>query len=254
MNKDIIIKKRSLFDSVALLSVVLLVFQRLADTLGGAIADMGSYSGIDPGGLFMRVSVHHLVQMVLAIGAMTILAKRMGLDFGLGGGNRWKGVKYTLVFCGGMLGYTLLSHIIGWLSGNIQPAPYPLNATNVAGTLGFRLLLSGPGVELLYRALPITLLGCCAGMENKQIGIGRASLSHPTIIAAALFALAHIDVGVGPLDISFDGGQLLYAFGTGLLFGKVFERTGSIIYPAIMHSMGNVIAVGVGYIVQAIAM
>lgn len=252
MYKDIVIRRKSIFESVTLLSLVLLVFQRVASLAGGAVADLGDYSGPDPYGVFMWITVHHLVQFVAASLAVTLIARRTGLDFCLGGGNRWKGVKYTLMFCALMLGYALLSNGIGWLSGNIQPAPYPLSAANVAGTLGFQLLLSGPGEELLFRALPIVMLSACSELSNKQIGMGRASLSHPTIIAAVLFALAHIDISFGPFSISCSGFQLVYAFAQGLLYGKVFERTGSVIYPTIMHSMGNFIVVGVGYLAQAV--
>ena len=47
-----------------LLSAALFAFQTAASKLGGFIAGYFDYSGIDPDNCFMRISVHHIIQML----------------------------------------------------------------------------------------------------------------------------------------------------------------------------------------------
>ena len=62
-----------------------------------------------------------------------------------------------------------------------MPYEYELNIANVFGTLGFQLLLSGTSEEILFRALPITVLGALICKDNKR------SYAFEIVIATALF-------------------------------------------------------------------
>ena len=46
--------------------------------------------------------------------------------------------------------------------------------------------------------------------------------------------------------------QLLFCFALGIVDGKVYQKTNSVLYPMIMHSLTNVAVVGSGYILAVI--
>ena len=108
------------------------------------------------------------------------------------------------------------------------------------GTLGFQLLLSGTSEEILFRALPITVIGNLTNSKSKNVlGI---------LVASVLFSIAHIQWSLVPFTISFDLFQLVYAFILGIAYGVTYIKSKSIIYPMIMHGMSNFLMVGIGYI------
>ncbi len=57
---------------------------------------------------------------------------------------------YTAIFAG----VTLVSHILMYINNTLPAYDFPLNTSNVFGTLGFQLLLSGPAEEILFRSDP----------------------------------------------------------------------------------------------------
>lgn len=152
------------------------------------------------------------------------------------------------VFTAVMAAYVLISFSIGYAMGTIAPYAYPLNAENLCGTLGFQLLLSGPSEELLFRALPVTLLAGAMGKKERGRGI-----SAEVIIAALLFSIAHVNWSFYPAAVSFDWIQLVTALVLGLVYGVVYQRTRSILYPMLMHSISNVLMVGTGWLFAAFA-
>jgi uncharacterized protein len=141
--------------------------------------------------------------------------------------------------------YVVVSLIIVLATGAFQPFPYPLTARNVAGQLGFQLLLSGPSEELIFRAFAITMLGLYV-----KGGLFNGTLSYANILAALIFALAHVGITFAPLSLSYDPFQLVYASALGLAYGAAYEQSKSMVYPMMMHSLSNVIAVGVSVIVE----
>ena len=72
------------------------------------------------------------------------------------------------------------------------------------------------------------------------------------IIAALLFAIAHIKWALSPFVISVNYFQLFYAFILGVAYGVAYQRSGSIVYPALMHSVSNVLMVGIGYLLTVL--
>ena len=79
-----------------------------------------------------------------------------------------KGIKDTVLFCVAITVYYLAIYIAGSFTNTISTYDYELNPTNVIGTLGFQLLLSGPSEEILFRSLPITLLLSVLDPESKR--------------------------------------------------------------------------------------
>lgn len=150
-----------------------------------------------------------------------------------------------------MFGFTAITYAVRYFGNQIIQYDYPLNAKNVLGTLGFQLLLSGPSEEVLFRALPIGVLAFL-NESNKERRFTKLNISLEVIIAAVLFSIAHIKWTVSPFSISMNILQLIYCFVLGIADGKAYQESGSVIYPMMMHSISNVITVGLGYILTII--
>lgn len=230
---------------VFLAITLLLVIQIIAGKIGWAIANWFSYDSVDPNNIFARLSVHHLIQMLISLAIILITKTVIGVDFGFHLGNREMGTRYLLIFTGVIaviaLGYHILMEIIG------QPITYeyPLTTRNMLGYLGFQLFLSGPAEEILYRALTITLLVCVLGKKTTEKG----DVSLEVVLASLLFAAAHITYTLSPFSISeLNIYGLVYVFGMGILNGFVYQKSHSILYPMLMHSISNVLLVGTGYV------
>ena len=220
--------------------ILLFIIQTFASKIGGYIAKLFDYTIIDSDNTFMNISVHHIVQMLIALLVIFIIHKTRKLNFNLNPKFSKTGILYTAIFSFVILIYVLISYIIGYSNSAIAPYGYDLNAVNILGTLGFQLLLSGTSEEILFRALPITVIGNLTNSKSKNVlGI---------LVASVLFSIAHIQWSLVPFTISFDLFQLVYAFILGIAYGVTYIKSKSIIYPMIMHGMSNFLMVGIGYI------
>lgn len=239
------IKKYVLAPLVVLVVLLLLLGLPL---LAGDIASLFDLSIIDPNGSFMWISIHHIVQALMFIPLILILKWIYpNLKFGFSLGDWKKGLHYVLLFMLFFLIYTVISFGIVLLTDSFSPYGFPLNTRNVFGYLGFQLLLSGPSEEILFRAFGITVL---AIFYKKRLFKGKLSVSN--LLVAVIFGLAHIGISFSPFGLSFSLMQVMYAFGLGLIYGDCYERTGSVYYPMMIHSISNVIAVGATMLITAI--
>ena len=229
--------------------LALFLFQVLAGRLGGAAADQLSYRTIDPYGLFARLSVHHFVMMLAALAAIAALGKRLHVNFGFSRGDSKTGMRYFLIFAAAFAGIAVLYHALAYLSGRPPVYDFPLHAGNVAGTLGFQLLLSGPAEEILFRALPVTVL---VRVFGKSVTV-RGKVTLEVVLASFLFALAHVSWSLIPFAVHAQPFQLLYAFGLGIVQGTAYQESRSVLYPMMMHSAANILMVGTGYLFAALA-
>ena len=232
-------KRNTKYVITAILIVALFAVQFLFSRLGFLISQLLDYSSLDPDGLFAQVSVHHIIQMLCALALIFIIWKVKKTEgFKLRPRLDSRGIKDTLLFCLAITVYYLAVYIIGSLTNTISTYDYALNTTNVIGTLGFQLFLSGPSEEILFRSLPITVMLSVLDPDSK---IDRAIAVSG---AAALFGIAHINV----FTFQVPWFQVCYAFVLGIFYGYTFIRSKSVIYPMIMHSMSNVISVGGCYL------
>lgn len=225
------------------IAILFLFFiQTFASKLGGFIAGLFDYTAIDKDGTFMYITIHHIVQMLVALLVIFIIGKKRDLPFFLKPVRNTTGILYTIIFAILILVYVIISYNVGYSIGTIVPYEYELNVTNVLGTLGFQLLLSGTSEEILFRALPIVILATLNSDDNKHGCIVEI------VIASVLFSVAHISWTVFPFTISFSWFQLIYAFVLGIAYGVTYVGSKSIIYPIIMHGLSNFFMVGLGYI------
>ena len=133
---------------------------------------------------------------------------------------------------------TLLPNI---LSGTAPSFDYALTAKNMAGVLGFQILLTGTAEEPIFRGMLMTVLGkYLKGMYR----IGNFEIPSSGVIATIIFTLAHVGFTISPFAITdFSLFNLMGAFVLGLFFAVVFHRTGSLLAPIIMHGYANGILV-----------
>ena len=239
-------KKHGIFHNVVTV-LFLLFFQQLASATGRFVANKFTYDKIDEHGLFAWISVHHVVQMLLVILVIIIIAKVFKLDFGFGLGDRKLGMEHVANLTMVALVFALIWHLGAHVLGNVGMPDYPLNFTNVAGQVGFQLLLSGSSEEILFRALPIILL-VYSFRESRTIRIKGLEISLANIIAAVLFTLAHVSWSLNPFSVSASWIQLILSMVLGLWYGIAYQESKSIMYPIAMHSIWNVVMVGARYI------
>jgi len=231
---------------IVLVVLGLFIVQTIASKLGGFIADLFQYAAIDKDGTFMSVSVHHIIQMIVALVLIFVISKKNDLEFWLIPRLDKSGILYTIIFAIVILIYVLISYVVGYSLNTIVPYEYELNISNVLGTLGFQLFLSGTSEEILFRALPITVLGGVICKDNKR---GYVFI---IVIASVLFSVAHIRWTLLPVSLTFSWFQLIYAFILGIAYGLTYVKSESIIYPMIMHGLSNFFMVGMGYIFMTV--
>ena len=218
-------------------------FQQFASIVGSRISDPINYGSLDPSRAFLPVSVHHVIQALIALVPLLILGKLFRIDFGFRKGEVRLGMKIVGIMSAVLFVYTILSYIIGYAFDLIRPYGYPLTARNITGTLAFQLFFSGPSEEILFRALPIAFLAYVMRSRSKT-----ASAIN-VLIVALMFSIAHIRWSFGPtgLSFSYDVIQLIFAFVLGTVQGFVFLKTKSVYYSMAIHSISNIFSVGIGY-------
>ena len=202
-------------------------------------------SVFDPEKVFLWVTIHHVLTL-----AFTVLVMKFALriDFRQWGFNL-NGLpeilrdfgRFVLVYSG----VIILLHLQNIISGTAPSIGYPLTAKNMAGVLGFQLLLPGPVEEPLYRGMVMIVLGkYLKGMHR----IGNWEIPSSGLMAPGLFIIAQVGFTFSPFAItSFSLFNLIGALVLGLYLAHLFHKSGSLLGPIITHSYGNVILKVVSY-------
>ena len=120
---------------IFLATVILFVVQSFASKFGDLVASLFNYTMIDKDDIFMHISVHHVVQMVIALLIIFIIGKRKKF-FHLNPKVDRIGILYTSIFTIVILIYVFISYIIGYKLNTIAPYEYELNMTNVCNYSG----------------------------------------------------------------------------------------------------------------------
>ncbi len=222
----------------------LLIVQEFTGKAGKAVAYFFSYDKFDPDHVFAWQSVHHMIMLLIGLAVVAILSKLLKDNFGFQLGDRKKGIRYFILFTAVLTIVSLIYHIFMYTRGQPLIYDFALNKRNVLGTLGFQLLLSGTAEEILYRALPVTLLIHVLG---KSIRL-KWNITLEIILASLLFTLAHIKWSLSPFAADANFPQLFYAFAIGTVQGMAYQESRSVLYPILMHSISNVLMVGTGYL------
>jgi len=233
---------RTLLGIIVFISLFLL--QVLLGKTGHFVADIIPYQQIDPYGSFAGISIHHIVQMIIALIVILVLGKLLKTSFYFQLGDVKKGIKYLALFTTAFAIISLALHVFMYVNNQLPSYSFPLDKRNVIGTLSFQLFLSGSSEEVVFRALPITVLMYAFG---KSIPV-KGNITLEVILASVLFSFAHTNWSLSSFIIEIDFFQIFYAFALGTIQGIVYQRTKSIFYPILMHSISNVLMVGIGYL------
>lgn len=209
--------------------------------LSGIIANLFPAPNLDPDGSFWWISIHHIVQTILFVPFFFVVKWFVkDVDFRLGWGDKKLGMKFVSRFSLYFLIYTVIAFGFIIMSNSLQPFIYDVTARNVVGYLGFQLLLSGPSEEFIFRAFAMTVFSM---LFSKYLIKDKVSISN--VLAAIIFMLAHVGIRFAPFELSYSVGQLMYSLTLGLIYGVCYEKTRSVIYPMMLHSISNVISVGI---------
>ncbi len=238
---------RSLPIVIIAVTAALFVFQNITSRSAAFIAESIDYSSIDPYNVFACISVHHVIQMIIALIAIFIIKKIFNFEFDLKFRLSKAAIKYCTVLTAIIFLLVFISYIIEYKAGVTSFYSYPLNIKNITGSLSFQLLISGPSEEILFRALPVTIL--LNVVDNKK----KVSLYICVILTSLLFCAAHVNWSIYPFEISFENWfQLIYSFILGAVYGVTYIKFKSVIYPMALHSLSNIFMVGEGYLYMAL--
>lgn len=237
-----------------ILTTLVILILLLAPRLGTSVADYLNpfFTSIDPDKKFMEGIVHHIVQALVPFFLILLWKKEFFEGWGFTLGNKTLGLKwvgwFTLIWILIYVGINTFNHF----ANNVPEVYYDVtNTRNLLGELFFRGFIVGPSEEILFRSFPIILL-LTAGFTNKTDIFG-FEITSAGIIAAVLFALAHIGFNFYPFEVyQFNIVQVVTALGFGLLYAIVFHQTKSIYYPMIIHSISDVIPVLALYVLSFI--
>jgi membrane protease YdiL (CAAX protease family) len=201
-------------------------------------------SFIDPGKVYLWITIHHVLQLAFTIFLMMCFRKSFR-EWGFNLNELALSLKIFGWFALIYLGVVLVKWSPAIASGTAPSLGYPLTKENMAGVLAFQMLLSGSGEEPLYRGFVMVVVG---RYLKRVYRIGKLEMPASGIVATLFFMLAHIGFDVAPLRIThFSFYQQFLSFGLGLYYAMVFHRTRSLVGPIISHGYSNAITFVVLY-------
>ena len=195
-------------------------------------------SSLDPDNVFLYQSIRHILLLLLPIVLMKLwLTRRLG-NYGFNLNDYKRSIRiffwFCLIYLVPVFFVNVLPHII---NGKPPWFTYPVNARNIACKLSYMYLLTGTGEEPLFRGFAIILL---SQSWKRVLRIWRIEISSAALIATALFMIAHIKFTVFPFEfIYISWSQQVWAFGLGLYYAIVFQKTKSLLCPVLSHGYAN---------------
>jgi membrane protease YdiL (CAAX protease family) len=140
--------------------------------------------------------------------------------------------------------FTLVAYLPNILGHSPPPRSHPLTPASIAGWSIFEGVYVGPTEEILFRSL---LIGYLSAAMPGVIRMGRFAVTWAALLSALLFALGHYQ----PVwwQALF---QMIYAFVLGIFYAYWFERTHSVIVPALAHNVTDLAATLTGFAVSAL--
>ena len=197
---------------------------------------------------------HHILQMFFALIIMNFpLWSRSLTEWGFNTHESEYTIKILKQFTAGFIIFLPIGTIITQvLSGWPWILTFPATWRDFLVNLRFSVTMPGLSEEILFRAL---CMGILAKTWRRSVTISGIRLSHPNIIAAIIFALAHVGFTVFPFRvIYFNSMQLVFAVGLGLLYGYVYDKTGSLLGPILLHNISDGVAVTTYFLITKIFM
>lgn len=200
------------------------------------------------------LTMHHLIQAALILGIMLLpFWKRPLSTWGINLQNTRQTFQILKQFAIGWIFFASLYTIINsWASGWPPLLNFDLTATNIVQYLIFESIVVGISEELLFRGLVYHILH---SFFTTQFRIFGQPISSAGILAAIIFALAHISLEFFPFAVtSFDGMQVFIAFALGIFYAMIVEKTGSLFGAILAHNISDgwlsLLYIGIHYLSQ----
>ena len=243
--------------AVPLLLLAGMVLAKSINLASFAISDriMPYVSGFDADGAFLNISIHHVVQLAFAIAliamAVALVPTLTWQRFGFTMYQARVALRNVGLF---VIVWSVIQFGVGYLIvANGVPADpgFPLSARNIAGVLGFQLLLSGTSEEVLFRGLIMTMM-----MFGWTTVIRADATRRWSAIAGStlVFMFDHVNFSLAPLAVThLNVLQLGTVMLFGLFYGYLFSKTGSLFGPIVAHGVLNCIIVASGVVLSAVA-
>lgn len=188
-------------------------------------------------GQWLYMTIHHIAQALLALLVIGLLSGGKLRNWGLNLQNRRRSLELFGAFAVWFGVIMAASLALQLLAGTPSLYHRPLAADHIAGGLFFMWIVSGTSEEVLFRGLFQTWLSRFWSGEIRLLGVVAPSAG---VIAAALFALVHINFSVTTWQIThFSPVQVLLSFVLGLFYAIAYHRTGSLLAPVLAHNLAN---------------
>lgn len=187
---------------------------------------------VDPQQYWLLQTVHQIAALVLTMLVMRAVSTRSWSEWGF----NLHGWKTSLFMAGGFA--LIVSGPIYLLAEAQPPSTGTIDTFGIVAILTTHLLVIGATQEVLYRGFAMRFL------EQHWPGrIGRGAISIPVtgLIAAVIFSLGHIK----PVEPYVWPAQLVAALVYGIAYAIMFDRTRSLLGPALAHGFTNAAFVAV---------
>jgi hypothetical protein len=116
--------------------ILLLVMQILLGKAGHLIAALSPYRQIDPFDSFAEISIHHAVQLLIAMSIIMVLSKLLNLDFHFQLGDKEKGIKYLTIFTAAFAVISVAQHAFMAVNNQLPVYAFPLDVRNTTSSAG----------------------------------------------------------------------------------------------------------------------
>lgn len=188
-------------------------------------------------GAWLYMTVHHVVQALLALLVIAVLS---GFRFGAWGLNLDNArasidlVKRFTVWFGVIIAVGLVMQLA---TGATSIYDGPLRLDHMVGGLFFMWVVSGVSEEILFRGLFQTWF---ARFWSRVVKVAGVEIPVAGIVAAIFFAVVHINFSIITWEIThFSPMQIALAFVLGLFYAVAYHKTGSLLAPALAHNIAN---------------
>lgn len=206
-------------------------------------------AGLDPDGVFLHITFHHVAQLAMTLGIMAAAIRLVPGQSWRGFGFTWNRTRESLAWVGVFAGVWLVIQTVGGVllvsQGTSADPGYPRDARNVIGVLAFQLLLSGSSEEPLFRGLIMTaMLAGWVRVFASERALGWCAVAGSTLV----FMFDHVNFSLTPFAVTHVNllqQATLLTFG--VFYGVVFWRTRSLVGPIVAHGVLNVIITVAGY-------
>lgn len=181
---------------------------------------------IDPYDYWFPQTVHQISQAALTLLLMRVFSRMPLRDWGLN-------LRHWRLSLGVFALFSVVWLVPAWWLVQRAPAPTtPIRPAEIAAVLAAHFLITGLTQEILFRGFVMTFLSTHWRAGSTWKGW---TLSHAGLWSTLLFVLAHVKFS----PPYFQPWQLAASFALGLYYAVLFERTRSLLGPALSHNYSN---------------